>query len=136
MNHHQHRMTLRPILLPLLLNMLALTSAAQDTLPDMIVLPPVHDHYYCYVRDGMAVQEVLAESRRRFPIGQPLDSAALGPCVQECNGIISMDPALRENAYTEYCLFSGTNGIIGQMIVLFVDRRQRVADLRVIGWGM
>ena len=128
-------MSLRQSLFPFFL-LLALTGTAQDTVPEVVALPPGYDHYYCQVRNGMMVQEVLKESKKRFPIGQALDSAALGPCVQECNGPNSIDPTLRENAFTEYCLFSGSNGIIGQMIVLFVDRRQRVVDVRVIGWGM
>lgn len=127
-------MSLRHILIPILFS-LSLTGVAQDTVPEVLVLPPGYDHYYCQLRSGMMVREVLEESRRRFPIGSALDREALGPCAKECNGPISMDPTLRTNGYTEYCLFSGTNGIIGQMVVLMVDAEQRVADLHIMNWG-
>jgi hypothetical protein len=128
------RTAMRRIILLATLCTLAAYTPAQEA-PAVVEFDPEYAHYYCQVRSGMLVQEVLKESKKRFPIGTVVDSTDLGPCVRECVGPVAMDPALRENGLREYCLFSGSNGILGQMIVLFVDDRRRVADLRVIAWG-
>jgi hypothetical protein len=134
---------LPPLHFVILATLLALGTTnglyAQEPVRGELVRLDTVDHgayaYYCTVRSGFAVGEVMRESRKRFPIGSYVDRSTLGPCIPACNCLVLMDPALRTNDLTEYCLFAGTNGIIGQTIVLFLDHKDRVADLRIIAWG-
>lgn len=134
---------LRPLHIAMLTLILALGATdglhAQEAVRGEMVRLDTLDHgayaYYCTVRSGFAVAEVMRESRKRFPIDSYVDRSTIGPCIPACHDLAMMDPALRTNDLTEYCLFAGTNGIIGQTIVLFLDHKDRVADLRILGSG-
>ena len=91
--------------------------------------------YFCVVRRGLLYREVLEEAKRLFPEGLRVDRSEFPPCIRECRHLVATDPDYQQNDLTEYCLFSGSNGIIGQMVVLLVDADDRVARVEVKGWG-
>lgn len=86
------------------------------------------------LKDGFKYLEALEDAKKVFLIGKKVNQEFLKKHFTT-NVLVLMTEELRHNDFQEYLLFSGGNGIIGQAVVLFINKNNRVEKVEIRGWG-
>lgn len=86
-------------------------------------------------QNSLKYLEAMKEAQKVFIIGKKVNQTLLKQHFST-NSMPLWTKELRQNNLQEYMLFAGGNGIIGQAIVLFINPKNKVEKLEIIGWGM
>ena len=88
---------------------------------------------YCKIKNSLDYMEVWKKAKRLFKVGKKIQTPNFEFYFKECHGPLTS--SLSGNSLIEYCIFGGSNGIIGQEIVLFINNENEIVKLEIIGWG-
>lgn len=91
--------------------------------------------YFAYTQtlEVNEAHKALKKAKRLFRKGRFVDTTLLQSFHTACSPLVQM--SLKEEELTGYCLFNGTNFIVGQTVVLYLDERQKVRLIEIRSFG-
>ncbi|KAA3631921.1 MAG: hypothetical protein DWQ02_15575 [Bacteroidetes bacterium] len=84
-------------------------------------------------RNSLEYQEVWKSARKIFKKGKQINCQHLETIFRK--NFFASQSIPEEKGITRYQLFSGSNGIIGQDIVLFINSEDEIIKIEIIGYG-